>query len=150
MGLIEFKDLPDTSTPLNAENLNNNFNELKGEKVWTNPNPTNDFDENEIQLDLSEFDYIEIITNLDSTINFDSSCFTKSLISEKGNRADIFCKYYLDGIGNAILTRTCFVYKNKIHFKKGYYFPVDTAIGQEANYYLIPLYIIGYKTGIFN
>lgn len=28
MALIEFKDYPDTSTPLNAENLNNNFNEL--------------------------------------------------------------------------------------------------------------------------
>ena len=28
MSLIEFKNLPDTSTPLNAENLNNNFNEL--------------------------------------------------------------------------------------------------------------------------
>lgn len=27
MALIEFKDLPDTSTPLTADNLNNNFNE---------------------------------------------------------------------------------------------------------------------------
>lgn len=26
MALIEFKDLPDTTTPLNASNLNNNFN----------------------------------------------------------------------------------------------------------------------------
>ena len=29
MALIEFKNLPDTSTPLKAENLNNNFNEAK-------------------------------------------------------------------------------------------------------------------------
>lgn len=29
MALIEFKNLPDTSTPLNAENLNNNFSELE-------------------------------------------------------------------------------------------------------------------------
>ncbi len=28
MALIEFKDYPDTSTPLNAKNLNYNFNEL--------------------------------------------------------------------------------------------------------------------------
>lgn len=28
MALIEFKDLPDTSTPLNSANLNNNFNEV--------------------------------------------------------------------------------------------------------------------------
>lgn len=29
MDLIQFKNLPDTSTPLNADNLNHNFNELK-------------------------------------------------------------------------------------------------------------------------
>lgn len=29
MAIIQFKNLPDTSTPLTAENLNNNFNELK-------------------------------------------------------------------------------------------------------------------------
>lgn len=28
MALIEFKNKPDTSTPINAENLNHNFNEL--------------------------------------------------------------------------------------------------------------------------
>lgn len=28
MDLINFKDLPDTTTPINATNLNNNFNEL--------------------------------------------------------------------------------------------------------------------------
>lgn len=31
MALIEFKNLPDTSTPINATNLNNNFNELNTE-----------------------------------------------------------------------------------------------------------------------
>lgn len=29
MALVKFKNLPDTSTPLNAENLNNNFEELE-------------------------------------------------------------------------------------------------------------------------
>lgn len=28
MSLIEFKNFPDTSTPINAENLNNNFNSI--------------------------------------------------------------------------------------------------------------------------
>ena len=31
MALIEFKNLPDTSTPITAQNLNNNFNYLDGE-----------------------------------------------------------------------------------------------------------------------
>lgn len=30
MALIEFQDLPDTTTPLNASNLNNNFEYLEG------------------------------------------------------------------------------------------------------------------------
>ena len=28
MALVEFKDLPDTTTPINAENLNNNFDDF--------------------------------------------------------------------------------------------------------------------------
>ena len=32
MALITFQDLPSTSTPLNATNLNNNFNELNNNK----------------------------------------------------------------------------------------------------------------------
>lgn len=35
MALIEFKDLPDTTTPLTAANLNNNFNECyKADSGW--------------------------------------------------------------------------------------------------------------------
>lgn len=36
MALIEFKDYPNTSTPLNAENLNNNFNCLNGTVLYDN------------------------------------------------------------------------------------------------------------------
>ena len=35
MALIEFKDYPNTSTPLNAENLNNNFNELNRANIYS-------------------------------------------------------------------------------------------------------------------
>lgn len=33
MNLIEFKDYPSTETPLNAENLNHNFNEIKIKEI---------------------------------------------------------------------------------------------------------------------
>lgn len=36
--MIEFKDLPNTSTPINAENLNNNFNEVGKDSGWTSLN----------------------------------------------------------------------------------------------------------------
>lgn len=35
MALIEFKDLPDTTTPINAENLNNNFTECTPQTLYT-------------------------------------------------------------------------------------------------------------------
>lgn len=37
MALIEFQDLPNTTTPINAANLNNNFSELDG-KIDSNTN----------------------------------------------------------------------------------------------------------------
>lgn len=33
MALLEFKDLPNTDTPINAQNLNSNFNELKNGQI---------------------------------------------------------------------------------------------------------------------
>lgn len=33
MALLEFKDLPSTDTPINAQNLNSNFNELKDGQI---------------------------------------------------------------------------------------------------------------------
>ena len=35
MGLIKFKDLPNTDTPINAENLNYNFNELNKDNIYS-------------------------------------------------------------------------------------------------------------------
>lgn len=34
MALIQFQDLPDTSTPANANNLNHNFNEVKNSNTY--------------------------------------------------------------------------------------------------------------------
>lgn len=34
MALVEFKNKPDTTTPINATNLNNNFNEINGELYY--------------------------------------------------------------------------------------------------------------------
>lgn len=35
MSLIEFQDYPSTETPLNAENLNHNFNELNKDNIYS-------------------------------------------------------------------------------------------------------------------
>lgn len=38
MALVTFQDLPNTTTPLNASNLNNNFNEVGADSGWVTLN----------------------------------------------------------------------------------------------------------------
>lgn len=70
MSLIEFKDLPDTTTPITAENLNNNFNELKSELegtiLYTGSTNTNFI----LTDDYTNYDYIEIYGKKSSTFGY--------------------------------------------------------------------------------
>lgn len=61
MALIEFQN--NQPPYLNAENLNNNFNELKGEVLWVNANPTSQFAGQGIDLgkDLTGYSKIDIL-----------------------------------------------------------------------------------------
>lgn len=64
MGLIEFKDLPDVSTPINSASLNNNFNELnniisKKTLLWSNDNLDN-FPETTINLSSGDYNMLQI------------------------------------------------------------------------------------------
>lgn len=69
MALIPFEDLPNTSTPINASNLNNNFDYLKDKSVGTvlynNTSGTNE------SVTLSDsaanYDYIEVFYGYSST-----------------------------------------------------------------------------------
>ena len=77
MALITFENLPSTNTPINAENLNNNFNELDSGisaldtkidtynqvTLWTNPSPTSSFAGQQITLNdsLENYNYIEVL-----------------------------------------------------------------------------------------
>ena len=56
--MIEFKDLPDTTTPINADNLNNNFDKLKPYVLY------NDTNGSSVSITLSDsaqnYEYLEI------------------------------------------------------------------------------------------
>ena len=64
MALIEFKNLPDTSTPLNAENLNNNFNDLKNKIENITVLYTGDTATNTLTLSQSIFDFSIVIVKI--------------------------------------------------------------------------------------
>lgn len=75
MALIEFKDLPDTTTPLTASNLNNNFNELlseindiKNRNIYS----SNEIKTNEIWIDGKPI-YRKVITASNIGASFDTT-----------------------------------------------------------------------------
>lgn len=69
MSLITFQDLPNTTTPINSSNLNNNFSELSEVVLYNNANGTNG------DITLSEtsanFKYIEIYYTTDEQYRFE-------------------------------------------------------------------------------
>ena len=74
MALITFKDLPDTSTALNASNLNNNFNEVKNSNLFTTEgNTSNKYLTSDGQINSNNAwnitDFISIINDKEYFIN---------------------------------------------------------------------------------
>lgn len=70
MSLITFENLPSTNTPINAQNLNNNFDELntgitnlQPVTLWTNSSPSSSFLSQQITLNdsLENYNYIEVV-----------------------------------------------------------------------------------------
>lgn len=95
MSLIEFKDYPSTETPLNAENLNHNFNELKGTVLYEDANGTTG--NIELKDDISKYSYIEIYF-MDNNGRHNS---TK--IDSPNNKVALLLGAYIDG--NALYMR---------------------------------------------
>lgn len=102
MALVTFKNLPDTSTPLNAENLNNNFNELNNKySELNNKMPS-------------------VINNLISTSTTDAlSANQGKILNEK-----IEDKYSL----NEITTNKIWL-NGKVVYRKGYQITLTSSIG---------------------
>ena len=152
MEKIIFEDLPSTKTPLNAKNLNQiQYNveqaieEIKeiilksdAKILWTNSNPTIAFEPQAIELSSDDYDFYEIITT--PTIEtVDNYIEIVKGVKGKGT----YLKYFAsDG---AFYRRTV-DYVNDIQLNIGV---VTNATGTIANSNIIPLYVIGYKIGLF-
>lgn len=160
-----FKDLPSTDTPLSATNLNlelsyigaqfenvtdninslrNITNGLKGTILWTNPNPTSNFSPQTLNLDLSNYDEIEIIYRHYKTDA--TRLFTKVLIPSK--QALVYPELDTSGGFIAIQSREFEVKNTGIVFESGYFKGARNIEQNDGR--CIPLYVIGYKTGLFN
>ena len=119
----------------NASELNTllslNLSGLKGTVLWTNPSPSSSFGAQNITLSSSNYDMLEIFYLLFNNANVMNS--TRII---KGYSARILT-YASTGISIRQLT-----YSNDTTY----------AVGEDSdnNVRGIPLYVIGYKTGVFS
>lgn len=122
-------------TTTDKSSVVNAINSMQGTILWTNSNPNTTFSAQNVTLSSSDFDFYEIIYKQANDID---RTFNSGLI--------------LENTGTILNFNTTTLYfrvvsansKTNIHFDNG---QVGSAASSNA---LIPLYIIGYKTGLFS
>lgn len=163
---INFENKPSTVTPINATNLNllqnnvdelcqtiqddmalaNNINStsiegLKGQILWTNPNPTNDLSAGNIILSSADYDVLEFYYNNDLTAPTMNAIKVK-----KGFGAHM--SYMSNGSLRWWARRITYV--NDTTFSVPDCILINSEGGSIDNAKCIPLYVVGYKTGLFD
>jgi hypothetical protein len=132
--------------------VNNNAQEtinITGQILWTNPNPTSNFSAQAITLSSSDYDMYEIlfITNLgDSTTRINTS---GKLIKGYGTRLGYVFAGSTNPGANVCSRWVDYVSDTELTFATGY-LAYGTTTRIENNGFIVPVYIIGYKTGLFN
>ena len=106
----------------------NNIANLKGKILWVNPNPTNNFGAQTISVDFSNCDMYELVY-YQSTTRTSRELSSGRIRVGKGSIAT-----YGSGV-----TRAWDGSNTSLTFENA-----------SDNQYLIPAYIIGYNTGLFN
>ena len=124
----EVVDSLDGNSTTNAPSVRA-VNEIKGKILWINPNPTNNFGTQTIAIDFSNYDMYEVVFYQSTTHN-ERELTSGRIRTQKGS--------ILSYVPNNIF-RAWNCTNSNISFE---------SISDNSN--LIPAYIIGYKTGLFN
>lgn len=138
-------------TPVTANNLNemqnilndnvtNNF-QSKETVLWTNPNPNSSFEGQTITLSSDDYDMLLFIYRTDLTI---TNCHSEFIIKGFGGQFDFFST----AVENRRWARRfTWVSNTQFTFQDAWYYDGNSSTQQNST--LIPLYVIGYKTGLF-
>lgn len=118
-----------------------------GTILWTNPNPSSNFNSQNITLNSDDYDCIEIIFILTNFTGYDYRKSSGKIIYEQGKKILIDTIDYDGNLGiTAYMRRLTMV--NKTQISAGVCDKLWTIGQTTSNSYTIPLYIIGYKTGL--
>lgn len=128
------------------ENAVNILEIAQGKILWTNSNPTSSFASQTITLSSDDYDMYEIIF-----FNYVNTKDFSSVKSIKGQNAIMGSPIYYNN-NNFYGTRRC-VYVSDTQLQIGNCWTVinnnATTTPQASNTWNIPVYVIGYKTGLF-
>lgn len=121
----------------------NYVNNLTGKLLWTNSSPTADFADQDITLSSDDYDVLEFYYRSDIGGNRGQSI---RVLKGYGVEFDMY--------STSVATRTwrrraVFTNNTKYHFENC----IQLEQGQTTtthNEYCVPLYVIGYKTGLFD
>lgn len=125
--------------------VNNNddlLSNITGTILWTNPSPASNFAEQTISLDSDDYDILAFIWKTNTGEN--RTAITRTL---KGNGTQI--DFFSTAVATRVWTRRT-IYVSDVSYSIGNCSRME--YGQSTIYengYCIPLYVIGYKTGLF-
>lgn len=125
-------------------NETNTLFQGKGQVLWTNPNPTNSFAEQTINLDMSDYNYIEIYYRF-YTGATGEQLGTKIPV---GSSAKIINEIWIDGIGESIGMRMIDTNSSSVTFSNTSIVALSDGTLRTtnlANGTMIPTKVIGYK-----
>lgn len=113
-----------------------NYMNSKMQILWTNPNPTDDFDEQTVSLSSGDYDFYEVYCTYNSTT---ASQYANGFRTIKGKGLIIS----ENGYGTDLSVR------RKVDYTDATHLLISSAFGGANidNSYLIPIYVIGYKIG---
>lgn len=155
-----WRDLPDQTTPINSTRLNYiedgiynnsvNIDLLKGTILWTNPSPTSDFTAQNITLSSDDYDVLEFYYAFQPE---KTQVFAEKTLKGSGVQLNTIINLS-SGVEQANGVRQRAVdYINDTTYsiadclERGV---AGTSVPIVRNDRIIPLYVVGYKTGLFN
>lgn len=135
-------------TTTDKTSLVNAINEIEDQEIgitghilWTNPNPTSDFSPQSITLSSDDYDELTIFFKKTNTENK-----LDSIQILKGFGTDLD---HVDG-GASFFRSVGYVSDTSYQIREGKFILPDSSTVQTDNSRCIPIYVIGYKTGLFN
>ena len=144
IGDLSELETTDKTSIVNAINENNaEISNINGQLLWTNPNPTSAFEAQTITLDesLSNYNMYEII--------FKTGSIASDPLADSG-KLPIASGFFSSIIGDNIYYRSWTVSNNTITMSDASRIINYGSAPTTNNYGMLPMYIIGYKTGPFS